>query len=67
MWMLKSYIEPLQNNPSLEVEDERDMGGREKGESKKGGMIRCGRRLGRCTKGQEIEQRYVAIGNGELE
>jgi hypothetical protein len=32
----------------------------------KGGRIRCGRRLGRCTEGQEIEQRYVAMGDGEL-
>jgi hypothetical protein len=31
----------------------------------KGGRTRCGRRQGRCTEGQEIEQRYVAVVNGE--
>jgi hypothetical protein len=29
-------------------------------------MIRCGRRQERCTQGQEIEQRCVAMGDGEL-
>ena len=32
----------------------------------KGGRIRYGRRLRRCTEGQEIEQRCAAIGDGEL-
>jgi hypothetical protein len=31
-----------------------------------GGRIRFGRRQGRCTKGPEIEQRFVAMGDGEL-
>jgi hypothetical protein len=30
------------------------------------GRIRYGRRLGWSTEGQEIEQRCVAMGNGEL-
>jgi hypothetical protein len=30
------------------------------------GRIRYGRRLGRCTEGQDIEQRLVAMGNGQL-
>jgi hypothetical protein len=32
----------------------------------KGGRIRCGRRLGRCTEGQEIEQTCIAMEDGEL-
>ena len=32
----------------------------------KRGKIRYGRRWRRCTEGQEIEQRYVAMGEGEL-
>jgi hypothetical protein len=46
---------------------EREKPGRERrvgGE--KGGWIRCGRRQGRCTEGQEIEQRCVMMGDGEL-
>ena len=38
---------------------EREMGG-------KSGRIRYGRRWRRCTEGQEIEQRCVAMGDGEL-
>jgi hypothetical protein len=30
------------------------------------GRIWCRRRQGRCTKGQEIEQRCVAVGDWEL-
>jgi hypothetical protein len=33
---------------------------------KKWGRIRCGRRWEWYTEGQEIEQRYVAMGDGEL-
>jgi hypothetical protein len=33
---------------------------------RKGGRIRTGRRGRRCTEGQEIEQRCVAMGDGEL-
>ena len=33
------------------------MGGRKEGEGK-GARIRCGRRLGRCTEDQKIEQRF---------
>jgi len=29
-------------------------------------MIRCGRRYGRNKEGQEIEQKCVAVGDGEL-
>ena len=36
----------------------------EKGEKR--GRIRYGRRWRRCTEGQEIEQRCVAMGDGEL-
>ena len=37
------------------------------GEEKRGEVrIRCGKRRKRCTEGQEIEQRYVAMGDGEL-
>jgi hypothetical protein len=49
-----------------EVEGLRDMGGREEGEGKKRKRIRYGRRWRRCTEGQEIEQRCVAMGEGEL-
>ena len=35
-----------------------------KGRGKRGGRIRYGRR---CTEGQEIEQRFVVIGDGEQE
>jgi hypothetical protein len=31
------------------------------------GRIRCGRRGGRCTGGQEIEQRCIAMEGGELD
>jgi len=30
------------------------------------GRVRCGRRRGRCTEGQDIEQRCVAMGDSEL-
>jgi hypothetical protein len=39
------------------------LGGREEGEKKKRGRISYGRR---CTEGQEIEQRCVTMGYGEL-
>jgi hypothetical protein len=39
------------------------VGGRKEGEGEKRGKIRYGRR---CTEGQEIEQRCVAMGCGEL-
>ena len=42
------------------------MGGREEGEGNKRGRIKYGRRWRRCTEGQEIEQRCVAMGDGEL-
>ena len=38
---------------------------RGRGEEKRG-RIRYGRRWRRCTEGQEIEQRCVAMGDGEL-
>jgi hypothetical protein len=37
------------------------------GKSKRRGRVGCWRRWRRCTEGQEIEQRCVAMGNGELE
>ena len=41
--------------------------GREReGGVKKGGRIRYGKRQERSTEGQEIEQKYVAVGDGEL-
>ena len=45
--------------------------GREKEEGErrgrgKGSRIRYGKRLKRSTKGQEIGQKHVAVGNGEL-
>jgi hypothetical protein len=43
------------------------MGGREEEEGKKKGRIRYGRRWRRCTEGQEIEQRCVAMRDRELE
>ena len=43
------------------------MGGREEGEGEKRGRIRCGRRWRRCTEGQEIEQKCVAMGDRELD
>jgi hypothetical protein len=36
------------------------------GEGDKRGRIRYGRRWRRCSEGREIEQKCVAIGNGEL-
>ena len=42
------------------------MGGREEGKEKRRGRIRYDRRWRRCTVGQEIKQRCVAIGHGEL-
>jgi hypothetical protein len=37
-----------------------------RGRGKKRGRIRYGRRWRRCTEDQEIEQRCVAVGGGEL-
>jgi hypothetical protein len=42
------------------------LGGREEGEGEKRERIRFGRRWRRCTEGQEIEQKCVAMGDGEL-
>jgi hypothetical protein len=42
------------------------LGGRE-GERKKSGRIKYGRTWRRCIEGQEIEQKCVAMGDGELE
>ena len=42
------------------------LGRKKGGGEEKGGRIRCGRRPGRCTGDQEIEQRCVAMGDGEL-
>jgi hypothetical protein len=36
------------------------------GGKKEGDRIKCGRRQGRSTEGQEFEQRYIAVGDGEL-
>ena len=41
------------------------MGGREEGEGERG-RIRYGKRWRRCTEGQEIEQRCVAMGDEDL-
>ena len=41
------------------------MGGREDWKAKKRGRIRYERRW-RCTESQEIEQRYIAMGDGEV-
>ena len=41
------------------------MRGREEGEGERG-RIRYGKRWRRCTEGQEIEQRCVAMGDEEL-
>ena len=43
------------------------MGGREEGEGIKRGRIRYGRRWRSYTEGQEIDQRYLAVGDWELE
>ena len=40
---------------------------RKKSRRGKRGRTRYGRRQRRCTEGQEIEQRCVAMGDGELE
>jgi len=42
------------------------LGGREEGEGERRGRIRYGRRWGRCTEGQKIKHRCVAMGDGEL-
>ena len=65
MWMLRSFLEG-RTKYSQEVEGRRDLGGRKEGKGRKGDMIRYGRRGGRCTEVQEIEQRYIAMGDGEL-
>ena len=44
----------------------RELGRRGGREEEKWGRIRCGRRWGKCTECEEIEQRCVAIGDGEL-
>ena len=36
-----------------------------RGRWKRGARIRCERRQGKCTMGQEIERRCVAMGDGE--
>ena len=41
-------------------------GGRKRRGREKGNRIRCGRGWRRSTEGQEIEQRCVAVGDGEL-
>jgi hypothetical protein len=53
-------------NKIREVEGVRDLEGREEGEGKKKERIRFGRRWRRCTEGHEIEQRHLAMGDGEL-
>ena len=40
-----------------------DLGEREEGE---GRGNRCGRRVGRSTEGNDIEQKYAAVGDWEL-
>ena len=62
--MLQSLLR--RGNKIREVEGGSDLGGRQAGERKKRGRIRYGRRWRRCTEGQEIEQRCVAMGDGEL-
>jgi hypothetical protein len=53
---------------SQEVENGRDLAGREEREKKKWGVgrIMCGRMWGRFTESQEIEKGCVAMGVGEL-
>jgi hypothetical protein len=40
--------------------------GREEGEGKKRGRIRYGRRWRKCTEGQKVEQKCVAMRDGGL-
>jgi hypothetical protein len=47
----------------MKLEGGKDLGGREEGDRKKRVRIRYGRR---CTEGQEIEQRCLAMGNEEM-
>jgi len=61
VWILQSYLEGEQNNHPRAY-----LGVRDEGEAEKGDKIRCGRRPRRCTEGQEIKQRYVVVGDGEL-
>ena len=65
MLLFLSYLEG-ETKYSLGVEGGRDLGRREKRESEKWGRIRYGRRQGRYTKCQEIEQMNVAMGDGKL-
>ena len=53
---------------ALEIKGGRDLGGGEEGEENRGlrGRIRYGKRQERSTESQEIEQKYVAVGDGEL-
>ena len=43
-----------------------ELGRKRRRRGEKGVRIRYGRRWRRCTEGQEIEQRCVAMGDGEL-
>jgi hypothetical protein len=63
--MLQSVLE-RGTKYSWKIEGGKDLGGRQEGEGEKGGRIRCERRWGWYTEGQEFEQRCVAMGNGEL-
>jgi hypothetical protein len=51
----KSYLEGG-TKYTWEVEGRRDLGRREEEDGEKGDRIRCGRRQGRCTEGQEINR-----------
>ena len=67
MWMLLSYVEggtklswKTEGGRDLTLEEEK------RGREKRGDRTRCRRRQGSCTECEEIEQRCVAMGDGEL-
>jgi hypothetical protein len=59
--MPQSYLEGG-TKESQAVESGKNLGGKEESEREKGSRIRYGRRWGRCTQGQEIDQSCVAMG-----
>jgi hypothetical protein len=62
--MLQSFLEGGTKYPQ-DIEDWRDLGGREeKREKKGGGRIKYGRRPGWYKEGQVFEQRCVTMGVG---
>lgn len=63
---MEASVLPRRGNKVLMKDRELEGLGRKRGSRGKGGKIRYGRRGVRSIDGQEIEWRYVAMGDGEL-